>query len=72
MPEVTRDQFEWHRGILIHMPTGALFDVKTGFVDWGPKTGPLRIEEFDPIEIGFAAGQLLAESKSTDDNHDGE
>jgi len=72
MPEVTRDQFEWHSGILIHKPTGALFDVKTGFVDWGPKTGPLRIEEFDPIEIGFVAGQLLAESKSTDDNHDGE
>ena len=41
-----------------------LFNVKTGFVDWGPKTGLLRIEDFDPIEIGFAAGQLLAGSRS--------
>ena len=67
MPEVTRDQFEWHSGILIHMPTGALFDEKTGFVDWGPKTGPLRKEEFDPIDIGFVAGQLLAAVKSPDE-----
>ena len=64
MPEVTRDQFEWHDGILIHMPTGALFNEKTGFVDWGPKTGPLRTEAFDPIDIGFIAGQLLAKGRS--------
>ena len=45
------------------MPTGALFNEITGFVDWGPKTGPLSKEEFDPVDIGFVAGELLARSK---------
>jgi hypothetical protein len=58
--EVRRDQFKWLGGDLIHGPTGATFASDCRAVAWGDAGRLLSSGEFfDPVDIGFVAGQIL-------------
>jgi len=75
--DVTKDQFEWVGDALLHTPSGAHFSATTGIVDWAGKDRSHPSDEFDPIDVAFVAGQLLAErrfpkTRVSDERHDGE
>jgi hypothetical protein len=57
--EVTKDQFHWEGDILVHAPSGARFNASSGVADWRTNGSPDG-DEYDPVEVGFVAGQLLA------------
>jgi len=74
--EVTKDQFHWEGDTLVHTPSGARFNKSTGVVDWGTVPAQPHADEFDPVQIGYVAGQLLAGRSSAEepraDSHEGE
>ena len=58
--EVRRDQFERREDVLVHRPTGASFSYDCKVIDWGEAGRQLPSgEKFDPVDIGFIAGELL-------------
>jgi len=59
--EVTKDQFVWEAETLVHTPSGARFNASTGGVDRGMGKAQLNGDFFDPVDVGFVAGQLLAD-----------
>jgi hypothetical protein len=74
--EVTKDQFHWEGDMLIHAPSGARFNASSGVADWRNKAN-LHGDEYDPVEVGYVAGQLLAgrsrpAEPSVADSHEGE
>ena len=62
---VTKDQFVWEGDTLVHVFTGARIDATTGLVDWRETEGLWKSEEFHPFDVGFVAGQLLAQRKNS-------
>ena len=68
MPKaVTKDQFEWEGDVLVHKPSGARFSATAGFVGWSGNHGPPANDDFDPIDVGFIAGQVLAARREPTD-----
>jgi hypothetical protein len=59
--EVTKDQFVWEAGTLIHTPSGARFNTSTGGIVRGLGKAQPNGDFFDPVDVGFVAGQLLSD-----------
>lgn len=63
--EVTKGQFHWEGDVLIHAPSGTRFNASSGVADWRTNGSPDG-DEYDPVEVGFVAGQLLAGRRSAE------
>jgi hypothetical protein len=60
--QVTDEQFEWRGDDLVHVPTGASFEPRTNFVNFGDAGNVLPDgRDFDRGDVLAVARRLMAE-----------